>query len=72
MRYPASVRAEPEEELMAAPAASSTLPAQIPATMRAAVLAGQGDIRVVEKPVPTPGEGEVLIKVAMCGTCGSE
>ena len=40
--------------------------------MRAAVLAGQGDIRVVEKPVPTPGEGEVLIKVAMCGTCGSD
>jgi L-iditol 2-dehydrogenase len=57
---------------MVLPAETSTLPTEIPATMRAAVLAGQGDIRVVEKPVPTPGEGEVLIKVAMCGTCGSD
>ena len=53
-------------------AASSTLPDQIPSTMRAAVLYGQGDIRIAEKPVPSPGEGEVLIKVAMCGTCGSD
>jgi len=57
---------------MVLPVDSPTLPTEIPATMRAAVLAGQGDIRVVEKPVPTPGEGEVLIKVAMCGTCGSD
>lgn len=57
---------------MVSTAQSRPLPAEIPATMRAAVLAGQGDIRVVEKPVPTPGEGEVLIKVAMCGTCGSD
>jgi L-iditol 2-dehydrogenase len=40
--------------------------------MRAAVLFGPGDIRVVEKPLPRPGPGEVLIKVAMCGTCGSD
>jgi L-iditol 2-dehydrogenase len=53
-------------------AESNSLPDQLPATMRAAVLFGQGDIRVVEKPVPQPGEGEVLIKVAMCGTCGSD
>jgi L-iditol 2-dehydrogenase len=57
---------------MVSTAQSRSLPAEIPATMRAAVLAGQGDIRVIEKPVPTPGEGEVLIKVAMCGTCGSD
>ena len=27
----------------------------IPATMRAAVLFGAGDVRVVDKPVPVPG-----------------
>ena len=53
-------------------AESNALPTEIPATMRAAVLVAQGEIRVVEKPVPQPGEGEVLIKVAMCGTCGSD
>jgi L-iditol 2-dehydrogenase len=40
--------------------------------MQAAVLFGPGDIRVVEKPVPEPGFGEVLVKVAMCGTCGTD
>ncbi len=40
--------------------------------MRAAVLYGPGDIRVVERPVPRPGPGEVLVRVAMCGTCGTD
>lgn len=40
--------------------------------MRAAVLFGPGDIRVTDKPVPVPGPGEVLVKVAMCGTCGTD
>jgi L-iditol 2-dehydrogenase len=44
----------------------------IPGTMRAAVLFGPDDFRVVSKPVPTPGPGEVLVKVAMCGTCGTD
>jgi hypothetical protein len=44
----------------------------IPTTMRAAVLFGPGDLRVIDKPVPRPGAGEVLVKVAMCGTCGSD
>src|SRR5262249_10577136 len=48
-------------------ASSQTL--AIPATMRAAVLFGPGDLRVVRKPVPQPGPGEVLVRVAMCGTC---
>jgi L-iditol 2-dehydrogenase len=43
-----------------------------PVTMRAAVLFGPGDIRVVDKPVPVPGPDEVLVKVAMCGTCGTD
>src|SRR5919204_4719573 len=45
---------------------------RLPTTMRAAVLFGPRDFRVVEKPVPTLGEGEVLVKVAMCGTCGTD
>jgi L-iditol 2-dehydrogenase len=47
-------------------------PTTIPATMQAAVLFGPGDIRAVEKPVPQPGWGEVLVQVAMCGTCGTD
>jgi L-iditol 2-dehydrogenase len=44
----------------------------IPETMRAAVLFGPRDIRQIERPVPRPGLGEVLVKVAMCGTCGTD
>jgi L-iditol 2-dehydrogenase len=40
--------------------------------MRAAVLFGPGDIRVADRPVPAPGPDEVLVKVAMCGTCGTD
>lgn len=44
----------------------------IPDTMRAAVLCGPQDIRLMERPVPQPGPGEVLVRVAMCGTCGTD
>lgn len=44
----------------------------IPDEMRAAVLFGPQDMRVIDKPVPKPGFGEVLVKVAMCGTCGTD
>ncbi len=44
----------------------------VPTTMQAAVLYGPGDIRVVERPVPQPASGEVLVKVAMCGACGTD
>ena len=44
----------------------------LPSTMRAAVLFGPGDIRVTDRPVPVPGPDEVLVKVAMCGTCGTD
>jgi L-iditol 2-dehydrogenase len=40
--------------------------------MRAAVLCGPQDIRLLERPVPRPGPGEVLVRVAMCGTCGTD
>jgi L-iditol 2-dehydrogenase len=50
----------------------STAPTAVPATMRAAVLVAPGEFRILEKRVPEPGPGEVLVKVAMCGTCGTD
>ena len=47
-------------------------PDTIPEMMRAAVLFGPRDIRQVDRPVPRPGSGEVLVRVAMCGTCGTD
>ena len=44
----------------------------VPETMRAAVLMGPGDIRILDKPVPQPGRGQVLVRVAMCGTCATD
>lgn len=44
----------------------------VPTTMRAAVMFGPQDIRVIDKPVPEPGPGEVLVRVAMCGMCGTD
>jgi L-iditol 2-dehydrogenase len=44
----------------------------VPEVMRAAVLFGPCDIRVVDRRVPLPGPDEVLVRVAMCGTCGTD
>jgi L-iditol 2-dehydrogenase len=44
----------------------------IPDSMRAAVLFGPRDIRLIDRPVPKPGPGEALVQVAMCGTCGTD
>lgn len=44
----------------------------IPKTMRAGVYREKGVVRVEEVPVPQVGEGEVLIKVAACGICGTD
>jgi len=44
----------------------------IPATMRAAVYRGINDVRVETVPVPKIGAGEILIKVAACGICGTD
>ena len=53
--------------LESSPAAQS-----IPATMRAAVYRGKGRIIVEDVPVPQIAEGEVLIRVAACGICGTD
>lgn len=44
----------------------------IPATMRAVVYRGINDMRVETVPVPEIGPGELLIKVATCGICGTD
>src|SRR5271166_5694014 len=41
-------------------------------TMRAGVYREKGVVRVEEVPVPEVGDGEVLIKVAACGICGTD
>ncbi|NAZ83187.1 alcohol dehydrogenase catalytic domain-containing protein [Kineococcus sp. R8] len=44
----------------------------VPTTMRASVLVTKGVIEVQERPVPRPGDGEVLVRVASVGVCGSD
>src|SRR5712691_10665534 len=44
----------------------------IPKTMRAGVYREKGIVRVEEVPVPELAAGEVLIKVAACGICGTD
>jgi L-iditol 2-dehydrogenase len=41
-------------------------------SMRVAVLRGVGDVVTEERAVPRPGPGEVLVKVAAVGVCGSD
>jgi L-iditol 2-dehydrogenase len=40
--------------------------------MTAAVLHGINDLRVEEVPIPSPGPGQVLVRVVACGVCGSD
>src|ERR1700728_4325604 len=44
----------------------------IPSTMRAVVYRGVNDMRVETVPVPRIGEGELLVKIATCGICGTD
>jgi len=44
----------------------------IPKVMRAGVYREKGIVRVEEVPVPEVGNGEILIKVAACGICGTD
>ncbi|MCL6518190.1 alcohol dehydrogenase catalytic domain-containing protein, partial [Alicyclobacillus sp.] len=56
----------------AGPVAGEPLRPEVPPVMRAAALFGPGDMRVIEKPVPKPGPGEILLRVAACGMCGTD
>lgn len=42
-----------------------------PQTMRAAVLTGPTEFAMADVPVPSPGPGEVLIRLEGCGVCAS-
>ena len=44
----------------------------IPTTMRAAVYRGVNDMRIETVSVPAIGPGELLVKVATCGVCGTD
>src|SRR5438270_9637228 len=44
----------------------------LPKTMRAVRCVGPEDYRLQEIPVPTPGPGEVVIKLDACGVCASD
>jgi L-iditol 2-dehydrogenase len=52
--------------------AESHIETKIPATMQAAVYRGINDMRVETVPVPAIGPGELLVKVATCGICGTD
>jgi L-iditol 2-dehydrogenase len=45
---------------------------KLPATMRAAVYRGPGEVRLETVPVPEIGRGELLIRVHTCGICGTD
>jgi D-arabinose 1-dehydrogenase-like Zn-dependent alcohol dehydrogenase len=41
-------------------------------TYKAVEVAAPSNLRIVEKPMPQPGEGQVLIRVEACGVCGTD
>src|SRR6202167_549910 len=51
---------------------TSVAASAVPSTMRAAVYRGKGNVVVETVPVPAIGAGEVLIRVAACGICGTD
>lgn len=44
----------------------------LPTTMTAAVCNGRGGLRLTLRPVPHPDSEEVLVRMAMCGICGTD
>ncbi len=50
----------------------SQIASTIPSIMRAVVYRGINDMRVETVPVPKIGPGELLIKIATCGICGTD
>jgi L-iditol 2-dehydrogenase len=54
------------------PSAKTQIEPKIPSTMRAVVYRGIDDMRVETVPVPQIGPGELLVKIATCGICGTD
>jgi L-iditol 2-dehydrogenase len=48
------------------------IPSRLPSTMRAVVYYGINDMRVETVPLPSIGPGELLVRVATCGICGTD
>src|SRR5438093_13636081 len=44
----------------------------IPRTMKATVLVAPHRFELQERPVPVPGDEDVLIRVRACGVCGTD
>jgi L-iditol 2-dehydrogenase len=40
--------------------------------MRVSVLRGPGDVALIDRPAPEPGPGQVVVRVASVGVCGSD
>ena len=40
--------------------------------MKAALYKGPGDVELIDKPKPTAGPGEAVVKVEYCGICGTD
>lgn len=40
--------------------------------MKAAIIQNDKSLKIEERPAPTPGPGELVVKVAYCGICGSD
>ncbi len=53
-------------------AAETFVETRIPETMRAVVYRGINDMRIETVPVPRIGPGELLVKIATCGICGTD
>lgn len=53
-------------------AAETLVDSRIPSTMRAVVYRGVNDMRIETVPVPRIGPGELLVKIATCGICGTD
>src|SRR5882757_7288555 len=53
-------------------AAGFQIDTKLPDTMRAVVYRGINDMRVEAVPVPTIGHGELLVRIATCGVCGTD
>jgi L-iditol 2-dehydrogenase len=54
------------------PADKPWIEALMPSQMQVAILEGPERITIAESPVPRPGPGEVLLRVALCGICGTD
>jgi L-iditol 2-dehydrogenase len=49
-----------------------TMSQSLPATSRTSVLTGTQALSIEDRPVPSPGPGDVLVQVAAVGVCGSD